>query len=125
MMHIEDRPTLTLHAARTTGALADARRRDLAPVAQPTVHSTLYDLFMAVMAFYSASRDLAMPLALIQTLDQTFSTICTHRGEFLMLNLMVEIMERDVCAACDPGVCIALVRAANVLAHEKRAGHAL
>jgi hypothetical protein len=115
MMSIEDRPTLTLQAAITTGALADARsRRDLAPVAQPTLHSALHALFMAVMNFYSGRRDLSMSLALIQTLHISAAAMATMRGEFMPLNLLVEIMERDV-AACDFDVHLALAQATRAL----------
>src|SRR5690242_10929002 len=100
MMRIEERPRLTLQAAVTTGALAEARsRRDLAPAAQSPLGSALRTLFMAVMAFYMKRSDLAMSLALVQTLSMASAALTTMRGEFLLLNLLVEIMERDVASS--------------------------
>ncbi|GHO99568.1 hypothetical protein KSF_096160 [Reticulibacter mediterranei] len=123
-MMIHDAPTLIIVATRTTGTLQQARRRDLSPVAHPALHSALHNLFMAVMSFYSGRRDLSMSLALIQTLHISAAAMATMRGEFMPLNLLVEIMERDV-AACDFDVRLALVQATSTLDHETRAGHAV
>src|SRR3954447_3084650 len=114
-MMIEDAPTLSLTAARTTGALAAQRRRDV-PSQQPTISSALHGLFMEVMAYYSERREVAMSLALIQTLHLTFSALHTGRGEFLLINLLVEIGERDI-AATDPGVRVAMAQAATAIDH--------
>jgi hypothetical protein len=115
MTTIYDAPTLSLAATHITGALAAQRRRD-EPPEQPTISTALHDLFMATMAFYSARRDLSMSLALVQTLYLAFPALRTGRGEFLLINLLVEIVERDT-AAPDPGVHLALVRACTAINH--------
>jgi hypothetical protein len=117
MTRIEDRPTLSLTAALATGALAEARsRRDLTPVAQTPLSCALRTLFMTVMSFYMKHKDLSMSVELVQALHMAPSALATMRGEFMILNLLIERMERDV-AVCDLDVRLALVQATTVLDH--------
>lgn len=113
-MTIEDLPTLSLTATRITGALAAQRRRDVPAVRPTTISSALHGLFMEVMAYYSDRREVAMPLPVVQTLYLTAAAMRTGRGEFLLINLLLEIVERDT-AATDPGVRVALAMAATAI----------
>jgi hypothetical protein len=115
-MMIEDLPTLSLTATHITGALAAQRSRNVPPQ-QPSISTGLHDLFMAIMEFYSERREIAMSLPLIKTLDLAGAAIRTHRAEFLILNLLIEIIERDIAAVSDPGVRLALAQASTALNH--------